>query len=170
MVSRTTEYVLRALVEMAGLPPAATVLGRDLARKTKIPFNYLSKILNTLRNAGYLEATRGRGGGYRLAKPASRIKLIDIVELFEGVRTNPGCWLGVRDRCSDTNPCSAHSKWKEVRLAYIAFLESNTVADISQAPCNGRSEVVPLVVNGQKRGSASCQEDENHESVNVRTP
>ena len=134
MLTATTEHALRALVHMARLPLGDSILGRDLAERASIPANYLSKILLTLRNAGYVETTRGFGGGYRLSIPPVQIKLIDVVELFEGVRGRPGCLLGEKHDCSDDNPCPAHAMWKEVKQAYLNFLESNTIADISKQP------------------------------------
>lgn len=132
MFSTTSEYALRALVQLSRQPAGVSVLGQDLAERANIPANYLSKILWTLRNAGFLEATRGHGGGYRLAKPANKIPLIDIVRQFEGVSAEPGCLLGEQHECSDETPCSAHAAWKQVKEAYIEFIRSTTLADIGQ--------------------------------------
>ncbi len=130
MFSTTSEYALRALVQLAREPASTSVLGQDLAERAHIPANYLSKILWTLRNAGYLEATRGQGGGYRLAKPADQITLIEIVRQFEGVSAEPGCLLGEQHECSDKTPCSAHAAWRQVKEAYVDFIRSTTLADI----------------------------------------
>lgn len=131
MFSTTCEYALRALVRIAQIPNGTAVLGRDLARDAEIPANYLSKILLALRNAGVLSTARGTGGGYRLRKPADEIRLIDIVELFDGTRARPSCLLGLKD-CSDESPCSAHYLWRDVRAAYVHFLESSTLAGIAK--------------------------------------
>ncbi len=130
MLSTTTEYALRALVHMAQLPPASSILGRNLAKQADIPADYLSKLLWTLRKAGFVEAFRGQGGGYRLSKPANRIPLVEIVELFEGIHSRPGCLLGERHECSDEQACTAHNAWKEVRQVYLHFLTQNTIADL----------------------------------------
>lgn len=134
MLSATSEHALRALVQLARLPAGASALGRKLAEAADIPPNYLSKILLTLRNAGIVETTRGHGGGYRLSKLPSDIKLIDVIELFDGIRSRPGCLLGEKHDCSDRTPCSAHAKWKVVKQAYLSFLESNSIADIAALP------------------------------------
>lgn len=131
MLGTTTAHALRALVHLARLPEGTTVLGRDLAERAKVPANYLSKILLTLRNAGYVDTARGHRGGYRLSRACHRIKLIDIAELFEGIRSKPGCLIGEKSLCSDRNPCSAHALWKGVRQSYLIFLESHTIADIA---------------------------------------
>ena len=129
MISTTSEYALRAMAHMAGLPPGATVLSRDLAQATQVPRNYLSKVLLALRNAGMLESTRGAGGGYRLKRPPEQIYLIDIVEIFEGSKAKPMCLLNNRF-CNDSSPCNAHKVWKELSMAYTGFLVSTTVASL----------------------------------------
>ncbi len=131
MLSITTEHALRALVHMARMPSGESILGRDLSKRARVPANYLSKILLTLRNAGYVETTRGQRGGYRLSRASQRIKLIEIAELFEGSRSRPGCLVGETPDCSDRRPCSAHGRWKEVKRSYAKFLETNTIADIA---------------------------------------
>ncbi len=131
MLSTTSEHALRALVELALLPQRETVLGKDLARRARIPANYLSKILWMLARAGIIYATRGNGGGYRLRKRPDKIRLVDVVELFDGTRAKPMCLLGAKSACSDANPCSAHETWREVRAAYVRFLDTTTLAQIA---------------------------------------
>jgi Rrf2 family protein len=131
MFSTTCEYALRALVGLARVPSGDAILGRDLARSAQIPANYLSKILLTLRNAAILTTARGTGGGYRLRKPPETIRLLDIVELFDGARAKPACLLGGK-HCSDEDPCPAHESWREIRTAYVEFLETTTLASIAK--------------------------------------
>ena len=131
MLSITSKYALRALSHMASLPEGSEVLGREIAQSAEIPGNYLSKILLVLRNAGFLDSHRGKGGGYRLQKSPENIPLIEIVELFEGIQAEPNCLLGQNKKCSDENPCSTHDAWSQVRNAFIRFLNTTTIADIS---------------------------------------
>jgi DNA-binding IscR family transcriptional regulator len=49
----------------------------------------------------------------------------------EGPQSEPGCLLGERVVCSDDRPCAAHEAWKKVKTAYVEFLTTKTVADIS---------------------------------------
>ena len=131
MLTATSEYALRALIHLARLSKESSILGRDLAQQGRIPRDYLVKILVALRNVGMVEAVRGQGGGYRLSKPPEQIPLIDVVEVFEGIRSKPGCLLGENPECSDEHPCSAHAAWKQVLGAYIEFLTTKTIADIA---------------------------------------
>lgn len=143
MFTVTSEYALRALVLLARESDGKSVLGQELAERAHIPANYLSKILWTLRNAGFLEATRGFGGGYRLARPADQITLVEIVRQFEGVNAEPGCLLGERHECSDANPCSAHAAWKKVKETYVDFIRSTTLAEIGRPDKSGSQRTAP---------------------------
>ncbi len=130
MMSTTAQYALRALSQLSRQTDGQPVLGRDLAQGSDIPANYLSKLLWHLRNAGIVSAARGTKGGYKLEKPPDRIHLIDIVEVFDPLRTRPLCLMG-QGECSEQHCCPAHHAWKKVRDAYLDFLEATTLADIS---------------------------------------
>ncbi len=133
MLSNTAEYALRALVQLARAQGQA-ILGRDLSELADVPANYLSKILLDLKRAGIVTAERGTGGGYRLARPARKVRLVEVVEIFDQARARPRCLLAAERECSDARSCSAHERWKKVRTEYIQFLESTSLADIARAP------------------------------------
>ena len=128
--SASTTHALRALAWLASHGGDEAILGRDLARKLKIPPDYLSKVLAILARAGLLTASRGARGGYRLARAPGRIKLVDAVTPFEGKRAKVGCLLRPDRPCRASAACSAHASWGTVKAAYEDFLEKTTVADI----------------------------------------
>ncbi|MBI5069121.1 MAG: Rrf2 family transcriptional regulator [Deltaproteobacteria bacterium] len=130
MFGASATHALRAIAFLAGRPREQAVLGRDMARKIRIPSHYLSKVLATLARAGVLTASRGARGGYRLARPASRIRLIEVVGPFEGARARPGCLLRPGKACRSSGACSAHQAWRKVKEPYLDFLERTTVEDI----------------------------------------
>jgi Rrf2 family iron-sulfur cluster assembly transcriptional regulator len=131
MLSVTVQHALRALSVLAGLPAGASLLGKDLAKRANIPANYLSKILWILGGAGFIGATRGSGGGYRLQRPASQVRLADIVVLFEHSRSSQSCFLDDHRQCSPAEPCAAHLAWHKLDSDMTHFLETTTLADIT---------------------------------------
>ncbi|MCL4814624.1 MAG: Rrf2 family transcriptional regulator [Vicinamibacteraceae bacterium] len=131
MLSVTARHALRALTHLAGLPLGQSMGGRDLARAADIPQNYLSKILWALRGAGIIDATRGIGGGYRLRRPAASVSLIEVVEIFDKPRTASECLLDGTRPCSDHTACAAHASWREVKAAYLNFLEHTTIETLA---------------------------------------
>jgi len=131
MLSVTVQHALRALSVLAGLPEGSFVLGRDLAKQAHIPANYLSKILWTLGGAGFIDATRGSGGGYRLQRAPHEVRLAEIVGLFERNRSSRACLLDAHHICSDAEACPAHRAWQDAGAAMTHFLETTTLADIA---------------------------------------
>ena len=105
--------------------PAVTMEG-----KVRVPANYRGKILNQLTRAGLLVSTRGRTGGFRLARPAAHIRLRDVVAPFEPVTQAQTCVLG-RARCQESHPCGAHDRWRVLSKAREEFLRGTTVADVA---------------------------------------
>jgi Rrf2 family protein len=133
MLSQTAEYALRASLWLAEHPGAAPARVGDLAQDLGVPQNYLSKTLHLLARAGVLQSTRGKHGGFQLARPAARIPLIEIIQPFERLTDSRTCILG-RSVCSDTAPCQAHDRWKKVKEMTVAFFRDTTLADLVRQP------------------------------------
>lgn len=83
-LSEGVEWTIHCCSVLGALPPAATISGTRLAEFHGVPPPYLVKQLQKLSQAGIVEATTGRAGGYRLARPARDITLRDIVFALEG--------------------------------------------------------------------------------------
>ena len=79
MFSVTTEYALRVMSALA-MSPDNLVPTSSLADLTKVPSNYLAKVLQQLAGAGLVTGRRGVGGGYRLSRPAANIRLVEIIQ------------------------------------------------------------------------------------------
>ena len=107
---------------MASQKDGDPVLGRKIAKDEGIPKQFLSKILHLLRNQGLIHTTMGPGGGYRLARPAQRITLGQVVEAVEGkMNISEKCILGL-DKCSDKESCALHDRWKRFREQYVSTI------------------------------------------------
>jgi Rrf2 family protein len=134
MLSQTAEYALRAVLAVATEGSDQPVGAARLAARLGIPQNYLSKTLHQLARAGVLESTRGKSGGFRLARAADKISLLEVVSPFDDVTGRRTCLMG-QPVCSDQNSCAAHERWKEVAERTADFFRETTVADLaSDAP------------------------------------
>ncbi len=129
MLSQTAEYALRAVLLIAAGEGQPVGAGR-LAGELGVPPNYLSKTLHQLSRAGVLDSTRGRLGGFRLARPAGRITLLEVVRPFDPIPAGRACLLGL-PVCSDRTACPAHRKWKRVAEQVADFFSRTTVADLA---------------------------------------
>jgi Rrf2 family protein len=131
MLNQTAEYALRAVVTIAEQPDGRPIGAGKLASNLGIPQNYLSKTLHLLARAGVLDSTRGKFGGFQLARPAAKISLLDIVTQFDEILGRQACLMG-RAVCSDHSPCAAHARWKTVGEKMANFFRETTVADLMQ--------------------------------------
>ena len=130
MLSQTAEYALRAVLAVASAGKDQPIGAARLATKLGIPQNYLSKTLHQLAKAGVLESTRGKSGGFQLARPAGKISLLEVVSPFDDVTGRRTCLMG-QPVCSDHNSCAAHERWKEVAERTAEFFRDTTVADLA---------------------------------------
>jgi len=83
-LSRATRYAVEALVHLAREGDGKALRSHDFARPEGIPERFMLKCLKLLVNVRLLLSLRGPNGGYRLAKPASKISLLEVVEAVDG--------------------------------------------------------------------------------------
>lgn len=125
------KYAIRALAYIgARKDPAQPISAAEVAEAEKIPPYYLAKVLQDLARAGILASVRGRGGGFKLVREPSSIRVIEVLEAVENVRRlTEDCVLGL-DSCSDEVPCPMHTTWKAFRDRLLSKLDGMTVADL----------------------------------------
>lgn len=87
-LTRSSHYALAAALEMAfaGEEPVSVA---KLSERNGIPEAALAKVVQQLVRAGIAQGTRGVGGGYRLARPASQVTLRDVIRVFEPAADRP---------------------------------------------------------------------------------
>src|SRR5688500_1922427 len=100
MLSKTGLHAVRAVAALAKLPEGAYAGAARLAREIGAPENYLGKLLKALAGEGLLESQKGLGGGFRLARAARDVTLLDVVEPIDHISRWSGCILG-RPECSE---------------------------------------------------------------------
>ena len=131
MMSLTSKYALRASVYLAQHEKEWPIPGNIIAKHTGIPSKYLSKILGDLARAGILHSSRGRTGGFRMAIPATKVFLYDILLPFESELSRQlMCPFG-NMTCTDDDPCLGHDPWKKVFQTYITFLRRTSVQRVA---------------------------------------
>ncbi|MBF0410278.1 MAG: Rrf2 family transcriptional regulator [Candidatus Riflebacteria bacterium] len=126
-VSDAVNLAIHSLIEIA-INQGRAVQTNEIAEKFSVSEAHLSKVLQRLRKAGYVEAERGPKGGYRLLKDPAEIKLDDIFSVIDGPIQIPFC-LFKRKSCERVN-CKLAGKIRAFSNEILDFLKSNTLADI----------------------------------------
>jgi Rrf2 family protein len=130
-VSQRTEYALRAMVELALRPAGETVAAREIAEAQSVPLRFLEQQLATLHKAGLVESFRGAGGGCRLARDASAIRVADVIDAMEGTYYPMYCLNPEDHTCFADSRCGLQELWGDVHAAVREVFERTTVADLA---------------------------------------
>jgi Rrf2 family protein len=137
-LSEGVEWTVHCCTLLAALPPGTCLTGARLAEFHGVPGPYLGKHLQSLTRAGVLESVPGPKGGYRLARPATDITVLDVVEAIDGSepaftcteirRRGPAGGLPAREY---PKPCGIHVLMDRAHEAWRRELAAVTVADIA---------------------------------------
>ncbi|MDP2646926.1 MAG: Rrf2 family transcriptional regulator [Desulfobacterales bacterium] len=127
MLNQTAIYALRAMGFLAQRKDNEPVLSSTIAEEMDIPRNFLSKIFNRLVQTGFIQAIRGRNGGVALNKPASQIKLYEVVQLFMKIDDFKKCFLGING-CD--GKCGLHTQWRIIAEQFDKLLNETTIDQI----------------------------------------
>lgn len=106
-ISAQEEYGLRCLVQLADLPEGESLTLPQIAEREGISTANAGKLMWLLNRAGFVHSTRGTKGGYLLARPASEIRLSEIIRVLDDDEMAKHCdnYTGVLDSCVHKGDC-----------------------------------------------------------------
>jgi Rrf2 family protein len=110
---------------------------QELASRLKASGNHLAKVMQRLVRAGLIDSVRGPQGGFRLTRPAGRIKLLEIYEAVEGPLGEAGCLLS--EPVCDGRECVLGEVVQSVHRQIRAYLAKTTLATLARGSALGRS-------------------------------
>lgn len=124
-----TDYTLRVLMYCAGNTDRLVTI-QEISDAYEINKNNLRKIVHALALDGVIDTTRGRGGGFRLARPADQIMIGPIVRRAETDFTLVECFDPEKNECCLTPRCTLKGVLKRALDAYFAELDSVALSDV----------------------------------------
>ncbi|MGH9244419.1 MAG: RrF2 family transcriptional regulator [Acidimicrobiales bacterium] len=135
-IGQGVEWAIHCCVVLASIPPERALPGAKLAELHGVPAAYLAKHLQALSQAGIVEAVPGRRGGYRLARSAYELTLLEIVEAVEGATPAFRC-TEIRQRgpvpgprTDFRRPCGVAEAMRAAEEAWRRELRRTTVVDL----------------------------------------
>ncbi len=131
-VTRKSDYGLRALFTLARYFGQEPVSIGQIASEQRIPDPFLEKIMQELREAGLIEATHGRGGGYLLKRRPSLISVWEVVQALDGPIALVHC-LDPNLKCAIEDGCPTSSLWTLINERFENSLKELSLEDLFQA-------------------------------------
>ncbi|HML16125.1 MAG TPA: Rrf2 family transcriptional regulator [Bryobacteraceae bacterium] len=127
------EYGFRCLVQLAKHGAGASMTIPEISAGEGISQPYVAKLMRILRRGGFVTSSRGKIGGYMLARPASQIIVGDVLaelggRLFEG--TFCESHSGRANICRHSTDCSIRALWHSVQVALDQVLAKTTLQDL----------------------------------------
>ncbi|MDX2259807.1 MAG: Rrf2 family transcriptional regulator [Hyphomicrobiaceae bacterium] len=122
-------YAVMALADIEKFGGALAVPLSQVTERQQLSLAYLEQIFIRLRKAGLVESARGRLGGYRLARRAGDITVVEIMQAVEEETRMTRCHDG-KGGCLGEERCLTHSLWHRLGEHIAAFLAGVTLQDV----------------------------------------
>lgn len=130
-LTRRADYAIRTSICLAYEGRGRLVPAPDIARRMDVPPRFLPQIMQDLVRARLVEAFPGRGGGYRLARAASEVSLLEVIEAVEGDVRRRTCVLR-SGPCAGGATCGVHDLFAAAQDALLERLADATVKDAAR--------------------------------------
>ncbi len=136
-VSTKGRYALRIMIDLAQNSDRNAVSLKEIAGRQGVSAKYLELIVSTLNKAGFVNSTRGKAGGYRLARPAEEYTVGSILKLTEGNLAPVACVSDGETCCERAAECIALPMWQKLDGIIDDYLEKISLFDLihQQAGC-----------------------------------
>jgi len=113
-------YAVTAMLDLALHATEKPVPLADISQRQGISLSYLEQLFSRLRRQGLVDSARGPGGGYRLARTAAEIAVVDVINAIDENVNVTRC--GGQGDCQDGEPCLTHDLWCDLSKQIHDFL------------------------------------------------
>ncbi len=149
-LSTRGRYAVMAMVDLATQDTCCGPVSLAcIADRQQLSLCYLEQLFGPLRRAGLVTSARGPGGGYRLARPAAKICIAEVIEAVEEPIRATRCDIAgegcLRGPSGAQKPCSTHDLWAELGRQIDFFLRAVSLDDVVRGRVNGRAMALALL-------------------------
>lgn len=142
IVSTKGRYALRVMIDLAEHQSEKYMPLKEIAARQGISEKYLENILKSLVQNGLLQGLRGKGGGYRLTRPADQYRISDILLLTEGNLAPVTCLEPDAAACGRLSECRTYEMWRGLNEVIRDYLDKITLADLARPAQSGDDYVI----------------------------
>ena len=129
LVSTKGRYALRIMIDMAEQEPNVAVPLKDIANRQALSLKYLESIMPNLKEHGLVTAVAGKGGGYKLTKPASEYTVGEILRVSEDQIAPVAC-LNDGFVCTRADTCKTLPMWRKLDSVISDYLDTVKLTDL----------------------------------------
>ncbi len=130
MISTRGRYALRILVDLAEKQNGGYITLKETAERQEISEKYLESSAKDRGRARFGEGVRGKGGGYRLARPADEINVLEVLRSADETISPVACLEEGSMPCSRADSCRTLPLWKGLDKVVSEYLGGFTVQDL----------------------------------------
>jgi Rrf2 family protein len=129
IITRATEYSIRAVLHLASKYPAEVVSKQEICDAEGVTPAFLTKILQPLIRSGLVRSKRGVAGGFALARDPGRLTLLDVMQAVDEPLTLNMCLLEGH-QCERECCCPIHRLWSEARESIEGVFSRKSLSDL----------------------------------------
>lgn len=130
LISSKGRYAIRVLVDLAENEDGQLKPLKEISMRQNISQKYMESIMTLLSKNNFVEAMHGKGGGYRLNRPASEYRIGDILRLTEGTLAPVTCLKEGAEPCERAGKCTTLPLWTGLNKIISEYLDNISIADI----------------------------------------
>ena len=129
LVSTKGRYALRVMLDMAEQGEGAVVPLKDIANRQELSLKYLEAIMPNLKESGLVTGVAGKGGGYKLSKPADQYTVGEILKVSED-QVAPVACLNEGFVCAKADTCKTLPMWRKLDGIISDYLDTVRLTDL----------------------------------------
>jgi len=141
-INRQTDYAIRVILALAKQGDEALLPTSRIQKEMLIPKSFSLRVVATLAKGGFIVTYPGREGGLKLARPAEKINLRQVVTFFESNFTVSECLHG-GGACPFDHSCPVRCRWARLQALILQELENTTFDELARE-ASSLVDVVPL--------------------------
>jgi Rrf2 family iron-sulfur cluster assembly transcriptional regulator len=151
-LSTKGRYAMVALADLASAKGDGLVSLAELSKRQDISLPYLEQLFVKLRRAGLVDSVRGPGGGYRLGRPASEIRVSEILDAVDETVSAMHAGAGASGAVSGTRAQAVTNRlWEGLSAHVYVYLHQTRLSDVvsnTLAPCPAVPAILTVVDEG----------------------
>ena len=121
-------YAVTAMLDLAIHRGSGPIALADIAQRQGISLSYLEQLFSRLRKRSLVSSVRGPGGGYNLARSASKIHIAEVISAVDENVDATRC--GGAHNCQNEGPCLTHDLWQDLSRRISEYLDRISLQDL----------------------------------------